>query len=364
MALPVHPNKLSIAQIKSEFKGSNKFSDYYAGKSFVRAGTVGFPVGKRTLIPANGVLRVGNFHGAERRMFDPVSFDYRYRNNGGSYRPGVTNLNMVWRTPDVTVEEYNSEMARQGLNYPYGEAMIVETGSLIYLRCRFNSDDENTIQIVSLTPGIQASPTVHAQAGSDCNGRSGDANKTEAHIFYGASINGSTLSPIIIPNKKVFFTRTVIRKTGSLVNNSNYELMSHVTRKAFQDGSSYQVYGLSATHTASTYSLITNSARGRVSANPEAYELNGNAMVVKKALIVGTNVNTKGSPNFAGGSNQGVGDILRRCGASLTPNIGQLERYGAHSPGIIGMRRYYIINPGTYVFDIEANVLALWAISA
>jgi hypothetical protein len=68
MTLPTSPNPISLQDIQNEFGGSNPISlnEYYAGGGLVASGTVGFPSGNQTAIPASGAIRLGNFHGANK----------------------------------------------------------------------------------------------------------------------------------------------------------------------------------------------------------------------------------------------------------------------------------------------------------
>ena len=67
MALPTHPNQIRVSEIQAEFGGSNpiQISEYYAGGTYVDAGTDGFPFGVQTAIPSSGAIKVGDFHGSE-----------------------------------------------------------------------------------------------------------------------------------------------------------------------------------------------------------------------------------------------------------------------------------------------------------
>jgi hypothetical protein len=66
MPLPVSTNPISLQDIQNEFGGSNpiSISEYYAGGGLVASGTVGFPSGSQTGIPASGAISLSNFHGA------------------------------------------------------------------------------------------------------------------------------------------------------------------------------------------------------------------------------------------------------------------------------------------------------------
>jgi hypothetical protein len=66
MTLPVSGNPLSLSQIQGEFGGSNpaQINEYYAGGSYVPTGTVGYPGGVSTPIPASGTLSIANFYGS------------------------------------------------------------------------------------------------------------------------------------------------------------------------------------------------------------------------------------------------------------------------------------------------------------
>ena len=66
MTLPVSPLAISLANLQTEFGGSNPISlnEYYAGGSYVVAGTNGFPSAVSTAIPSSGQISLSNFHGA------------------------------------------------------------------------------------------------------------------------------------------------------------------------------------------------------------------------------------------------------------------------------------------------------------
>lgn len=67
MTLPVYTNPISLAQIQTEFGGTNpaSLSEYYAGGAYVRPGTVGYPTGGASVpIPTSGVIKFSNFFGA------------------------------------------------------------------------------------------------------------------------------------------------------------------------------------------------------------------------------------------------------------------------------------------------------------
>lgn len=71
MALPVYGNPLSLSQIQGEFGGSNpiSLSEYYAGGSYVPAGTVGYPSGGGAVaIPTGGTISINNFFGSQRAL--------------------------------------------------------------------------------------------------------------------------------------------------------------------------------------------------------------------------------------------------------------------------------------------------------
>lgn len=64
MALPVHPNAISLLNIQTEFGGAVpiSMSEYRGG--YVTNGTKGYPLGVETTIPSSGAISFGNFHGA------------------------------------------------------------------------------------------------------------------------------------------------------------------------------------------------------------------------------------------------------------------------------------------------------------
>lgn len=67
MTLPVHPNPISIDDLRTEFSvsGTKSLQDFYAGAGIVPNGTVGFPLGGgSTVIPSSGEISLNNFQGA------------------------------------------------------------------------------------------------------------------------------------------------------------------------------------------------------------------------------------------------------------------------------------------------------------
>lgn len=67
MTLPIHPNRITLSMIRGEFGGPSSpisLSTYYRGGSFVPPTTIGYPKNIATLIPANGTISLGNFHGS------------------------------------------------------------------------------------------------------------------------------------------------------------------------------------------------------------------------------------------------------------------------------------------------------------
>jgi hypothetical protein len=96
MTLPVYGNPLSLSQIQTEFGGSNpiSLSEYYAGGSYVPAGTVGFPSGGgATAIPTTGTISINNFFGATK--FTPVTNTYTTGSGNESVPVGAQNLTIT-----------------------------------------------------------------------------------------------------------------------------------------------------------------------------------------------------------------------------------------------------------------------------
>jgi hypothetical protein len=71
MTLPVAGNPLSLSQIQGEFGGSDPVSlnEYYAGGTYVSAGTVGYPGDVSTPIPSSGAISIANFYGATKYLY-------------------------------------------------------------------------------------------------------------------------------------------------------------------------------------------------------------------------------------------------------------------------------------------------------
>lgn len=76
MTLPVSPLAISLANLQTEFGGSNPISlnEYYAGGSYVGAGTNGFPSAVSTAIPGSGQISLSNFHGAATVSSQNISY--------------------------------------------------------------------------------------------------------------------------------------------------------------------------------------------------------------------------------------------------------------------------------------------------
>lgn len=57
---------ISLSDIQTEFGGVNPIgiNEYYAGGTYVLAGTVGYPGGVSTSIPSSGAISFSNFYGA------------------------------------------------------------------------------------------------------------------------------------------------------------------------------------------------------------------------------------------------------------------------------------------------------------
>lgn len=70
MALQLHPNKISLSDIATEFGGSGtlSMSQFYAGKGLVPSVAVGFPFHVPTPIPTAGPISLGNFHGSRKEF--------------------------------------------------------------------------------------------------------------------------------------------------------------------------------------------------------------------------------------------------------------------------------------------------------
>lgn len=70
MGLPL-TGPLSLADIQTTFVGGSNpisMSEYYAGGTYVPSGTVGYPGGVSTAIPASGAISIGNFYGSENSV--------------------------------------------------------------------------------------------------------------------------------------------------------------------------------------------------------------------------------------------------------------------------------------------------------
>ena len=103
MTLPTYPNSISLANIQTEFGGSNpiSMSEYYAGGSYVASGTVGYPGGSAGNIPSSGGISFDRFHGAIRTYNVTISSDtanYNLRTaliNAGANISGTFIVNVI-----------------------------------------------------------------------------------------------------------------------------------------------------------------------------------------------------------------------------------------------------------------------------
>ena len=85
MTLPVYGNSISLNQIATEFGGTGALAleNYYAGGSYVGAGTVGYPTGGSSVaIPSSGVISLASFYGAS---YTPPTFTLGSTTGPSSY---------------------------------------------------------------------------------------------------------------------------------------------------------------------------------------------------------------------------------------------------------------------------------------
>ena len=90
---------ISLNDIQTEFGGSNpiSLSEYYAGGSFVAAGTTG----DGGAIPSSGAISIGDFYGAAARVSVALTIsgttqNYNiYANRGGTYSAGKTDVTLT-----------------------------------------------------------------------------------------------------------------------------------------------------------------------------------------------------------------------------------------------------------------------------
>ena len=84
MTLPVHPNQISLDNIRTEFPFEGpvfqtSLATFYRGLARVPEGTIGYPGGVETVVPASGQIAFSNFHGAiitgQQGMLQPPTPD-------------------------------------------------------------------------------------------------------------------------------------------------------------------------------------------------------------------------------------------------------------------------------------------------
>ena len=86
MALPSHPNAITLATIQTEFGGADPsaLSEYYAGGLYVPAGTLGNLLGASTAIPSSGLISLSHFHGASAYVAPIAALFGNYINTNAS----------------------------------------------------------------------------------------------------------------------------------------------------------------------------------------------------------------------------------------------------------------------------------------
>jgi hypothetical protein len=121
MTLPTPGVSLSMSQIQGEFGGSNpiSLSEYYAGGSYVPAGTTG----SNGAVPSGGTISISQFYGTSNAIiaFDSYTLSdfqldpndaicyYRINSNGNVYGTSVGipfDLLEQWATPTSIASQY------------------------------------------------------------------------------------------------------------------------------------------------------------------------------------------------------------------------------------------------------------------
>lgn len=115
---------ITLADIRTEFGGAapDSLSEYYAGGTYVPAGTVGYPGGVSTPIPSSGTISFSNFYGATKistvirldtAFYDSMTLNVttvgvRVGANGTFYSrtQGVYNAEYQWCTPTTDAANY------------------------------------------------------------------------------------------------------------------------------------------------------------------------------------------------------------------------------------------------------------------
>jgi hypothetical protein len=121
MTLPTPGVSLSMSQIQGEFGGSNpiSLSEYYAGGSYVPAGTTG----SNGAVPSSGTISISKFYGTSNAIiaFDSYNLSdfeldpndatcyYQINSNGNVYGTNVgvpLDLLEQWATPTSIASQY------------------------------------------------------------------------------------------------------------------------------------------------------------------------------------------------------------------------------------------------------------------
>jgi len=119
MALPTPGVSLSLSQIQGEFGGANpiSMSEYYAGGTYVPAGTTG----SNGAVPANGTISISQFYGTSNIVINfsnefisagrtgaAATASYRINNDGFVYYGinGTFTSQYQWITPTSAANDY------------------------------------------------------------------------------------------------------------------------------------------------------------------------------------------------------------------------------------------------------------------
>lgn len=199
MAIKHTGSSLSLTEIQAEFGGSNPISltEYYAGGSYVPAGTVGYPngsTGAAVAIPSSGQISVKNFYGSTKI---PSSLSLRVLIVGGGgaggQRGSGDNTNGNGGGGAGAIYDVTTTQTRGSYSFTIGQGGLVQS----YYKVRQNNDGGDTTAFGFTAKGGGAGGFSDSGAGrpGGCGGggaAAGGAGGNSTQTAYGSGYAGAT----------------------------------------------------------------------------------------------------------------------------------------------------------------------------
>lgn len=199
MAIKHTGSSLSLTEIQAEFGGSDPISitEYYAGGSYVPAGTVGYPngsTGAAVAIPSSGQINVSNFYGSTKI---PSSLSLRVLIVGGGGAGGQRgkgdNTNGNGGGGAGAIYDVTTTRSRGSYSFTIGQGGMVQT----HFKVRQNNDGGDTTAFGFTAKGGGSGGFSDSGAGrpGGCGGggaANGGAGGNSTQTLYGSGYAGAT----------------------------------------------------------------------------------------------------------------------------------------------------------------------------